>query len=56
MKVFVFIIFQIFFQHAGKNVYEQLTIYCVRFSLYSVLWYDFVNICPFYNNHKTLSF
>ena len=49
MEATMFIIFQIFLQHAEQNVYEQLTVkdvytWDVDFSaLFSVLWYDFMN-------------
>ena len=31
------------FEAHGKNVYEQLTVFCMGCNLFSVLWYDFMN-------------
>ena len=55
----MFIILHIFLLITGKKVYEQLTVRRVGCCLFSVLWYDFMNMktCPlFFNNHKSLSF
>ena len=43
MEAIVFIILQIFFNMWEKNFYQQLNVYCIRFSLFNVLWYNFAN-------------
>ena len=50
VEVVLFSVFQISFKIAGKDVYWQLTLQCIGCSLFSVLWYGFMNkqTCPFF--------
>ena len=43
MKATVWLLFFKYSSERGKNVYEQLTVDGLESSLFSVLWYDFMN-------------
>ena len=43
MEATVWLLFFKYSSARGKNVYEQLTVDGLESSLFSVLWYDFMN-------------
>ena len=43
MEATVWLLFFKYSSERGKNVYEQLTVDGLESSLFSVLWYDFMN-------------
>lgn len=48
----MFIIHEIFLHRSGQSVHEQLTFFCVGYSLFTIPWCEFTSkqICPFFSS------